>query len=282
MIRFALAVAALALSAPLAAQDAAPDALAAAQQAQATAAQMAEVQAATALAQMQFAAMNTGALDDSYQGAIAMPGAEDNSWLAIIVGKRGTGPDAPHVALAEYEIVDGAIISEIIHLPGNAPELDGNASAMAQARAFAPRAVLASRSAAFCTIGEADVVSFSTIVMPVREDGRFDAYVLNGPIENGAIPLGRHFKVSFDEFGLSGEPELLTDTCEVVTWDSAVSDHSGNAYVTDIRADRVPNEIHAFISGLLPMTLAVASGERVWPVTGGMIAEPVAPAATSD
>lgn len=282
MIRYALAVAALALASPLAAQEASPEALVAAERAQARAAEMARVQAATALAQRQFSAMNPGALGADYQGAIALPGAAADTWLAIIVGRRGEASDAPYVALAEYEIANGAIISEVIHLSGDAPELDGTASAMTQARVFAPRAVLASNSAAFCTTGEADVVSFSTIVMPVGEDGRFDAYVLNGPIEDGAIPLGRHFRVSFDEFGLDGDPELLTDTCETVTWDADASGLAGNVYVTEHAAGEAPNEVHAFISSLLPMSLGVVTRELIWPVAGGTVGSPVTASESGD
>ncbi len=96
---------------------------------------------------------------------------------------------------------------------------------MAQARYFAPRAVLASGSSAFCLDEESarQAVTFATVVLPPREDGSFDAYVLNGPIEDGAIPLGRHYRVGFDAFGIDGAPELVTDTCEVVTWDAAQS-----------------------------------------------------------
>ncbi|KLE33882.1 hypothetical protein [Aurantiacibacter luteus] len=278
-----LTVAALALAvpaAPLFAQEV-PDLAARselARKAEETGRLMADVQDATALAQRQYAGMTEGAITAGYMGAIAMPGDAPGVWDTVIVGRRegagAEGEDAPLVALAEYEISNGEILSEVLHLPADAPLLDGQASAMAQARMFAPRAVIAAGNRSFCTSGEADVVAFSTIVLPPREDGSFDAYLLNGPIEAGAIPLGKHFRVAFDAFGIDGTPVLLTDTCEVVTWDTS-ADTAMNVYVTDYRGGTAPNEIHAFISTLLPMSLGVVTGDEIWPMAGGMIAPPV-------
>lgn len=269
----AIAVAA-ALPIPLAAQEASPDALAAAQEAQQTGRQMAQVQAAVALAQRQYAGMTGGNIGAEYQGAIALPGAQPDSWLAIIVGRRGDGREAELVALGEYEIAGGALVSEAVHLLAEAPVLDGTASAMAQARAFAPRAIIAAGNSTFCAAGDGDSVTFATIVMPVREDGTFDAWVLNGPIEDGAIPLGRHFRVGFDEFGLDGDPELVTDTCETVTWDAADPDLAMSVYVTRFDGD-APTPIHAYVSSLLPMSMGVVTGDLIWPMAGGTIAAPV-------
>lgn len=277
MIRlFSSALLALALPVPLLAQDAA-DPMVTARAAEATALQMAQVQEAVGMAQSQFSGMMSGNIGSNYRGAIALPGAADNSWLAIIIGQRGTGSDAPLVALAEYEIANGAILSEVIHLTRDAPLLDGTASAMAQARTFAPRAVLAAGHATFCAGDntEGSGVTFSTIVLPPRADGTFDAYVLNGPIEDGAIPLGKHFRVGFDGFGLDGEPELVTDTCEVVTWDTARDDLAMSVYVTEYDGGNAPSAIHAFVSSLLPMSMGVVTGDMIWPMAGGAIAAPV-------
>lgn len=262
--------AALAFAAPatLAAQD-----FSAEEAAQRTADEMLAVQQVTAIAQRQFSGMVSGNIGSSYQGAIALPGAQDGEWLAIIVGRRGDGPDAEYVALAEYEIIGGALVSEVIHLSGDAPLLDGVASAMAQARSFAPRAVLATGAALCVDEGSNGSVNLSTIVLPPREDASFDAYVLNGPIEEGAVPLGKHWRVSFDQFGISGEPVLLTDTCEVVTWTDTtpgleflihVTEHSGTA----------PSPVHIFLSTLVPMELGVVTGEVLWPIEDGTLGAP--------
>ena len=170
-------------------------------------------------------------------------------------------------------------IPELIHLPGQTPVVDGQVAAMAQARGFAPRAVLAAGNSVFCAsdaegASNTSAVTFATIVLPPRPDGSFDAYVLNGPIEEGAIPLGKHFRVGFDAFGLAGEPELVTDTCEVVTWDSSDADLAMSVYVTEYDGT-APTPIHVFISSLLPMSMGVVTGDIIWPMAGGAIAAPV-------
>ncbi|KLI64178.1 hypothetical protein [Aurantiacibacter marinus] len=277
----ALAAASL-LPAPLWAQDQSDfDAnMQAATQAQEIAQLMGEVQIASALAQAQYAGMTVGNTGPGYQGAIALPTEIPDVWLAVIVGKRSDAPDADYLALAEYEVSGGRIISEIIHPTDAIPLLDGPASAMAQARSFAPRAVLASGQSAFCAAESGDgavqpSVTFATIVLPPRSNGTFDAYVLNGPIEEGAIPLGKHFRVGFDSFGLDGEPELVTDTCEVVTWDTADTDLAMSVYVTEYEGANAPSPVHIYVSGLLPMSMGVVTGEMIWPMAGGMIAPPV-------
>ncbi|RJY08948.1 hypothetical protein [Aurantiacibacter aquimixticola] len=278
MIRtFALA-AALTLSAPAAAQDVPPEARDAARQAQEIATLMADVQGATALAQRQYFGMVGGAPGESFQGAIALPSGEEGVWRAVIVGQSGEGAEAVQYALAEYEIADGAIRSETIHLPGDTPPLSGSESALAQARGFAPRAVIAA-GGTFCTgeeESESPSVTFATIVLPPRPDGTFDAYVLNGPIEANAIPLGRHYRVGFDQFGLDGEPELVTDTCEVISW-SGAEPNPATTYAT-AHDGAAPTPVHVFLSTLLPFGLAVTTGDVTWPVADGAIAEPQAPA----
>ncbi len=279
MIRLlATASLALALPAPLAAQAVPDEAgrLEAARDAEEIGRLMGDVQDAVALAQIQYVGMTGGDPGPLYQGAIAIPGEELGVWDTVVLGRTGEGTDATYIALAEYEIVEGEILSERIHLSGDAPVIDGPLLAMAEARGFAPRAVLAAGNTTFCADESADSesVTFATIVLPPREDGSFDAYVLNGPVEDGAIPLGRHFKVSFDRFGLSGEPELVTDTCEVITWDPA-ADLAMSVYVTEYAGGTAPSAIHSFISSLLPMSLGVVTGEIIWPMAGGMIAPPV-------
>lgn len=277
MFRFLIALGlAFAVPAHLAAQDVSEEQLEAARLAEETGRLMAEVQAATAVAQLQYTGMTEGALWAGYLGAIAMPGSQGGVWDTVIVARRGEGPDAMLVALAEYQVAEGAILSETIHLGSEAPVLDGPASAMAQARIFAPRAVLAAGHTTFCADEGATspAVTFTTIVLPPREDGSFSAYVLNGPIEAGAIPLGKHFRVSFDQFGISGEPELVTDTCEVVTWDQS-ADLAMQVYVTEFPGADAPSEIHGFLSSLLPMSLGVVTGDLIWPMAGGGFAEPV-------
>ena len=279
MIRhFALALA-LTLPAPVLAQDAASAAAPTAQddalrEAQEKGRQMAQVQRATALAQRQFAGMTGGDFSGGYQGAIALPGAQPDSWVAIIVGQRGDGADAPLVALGEYEIADGAIVSEVIHPIGTAPTLDGAASAMAQARSFAPRAVLAAGHREFCGDGADGGVNFVTIVLPPDENGRLDAYVLNGPVEDGAIPLGKHFRVGFDEFGLDGEPELITESCEVVTWQANDQALARQLYPTRHSGGTAPEALHVFLSTLIPMQLGVVVGDTLWPIADGTIGAP--------
>ncbi|QZH74058.1 MAG: hypothetical protein JY451_09855 [Erythrobacter sp.] len=280
MIRiFAASLLAITLPAAALAQEI-PDLAArsqAAREAEEIARLMSDVQDAVALAQVQYAGMVGGSPGPGYQGAIAYPSEDLGVWRAVIVGRQGDGPDATWLALAEYDIAQGEILSETLH-PGNAvPPLEGVASAMAQARYFAPRAVLASNSAAFCLDEgvSARAVTFATLVLPPRDDGTFDAYVLNGPIEEGAIPLGRHYRVGFDQFGIDGAPELVIDTCEVVTWDPASTDLASAIYQTEQDEGIAPTPVHAFLSGLLPMRLGVVTGDIVWQITDGMIAPPV-------
>ena len=68
---------------------------------------------------------------------------------------------------------------------------------------------------------------------------------------------------------------MVTDTCEVITWDGDDPELTGTVYVTDYDDGLAPNVIHAFISTQLPMSMGVVTGEIIWPITGGMIAPPV-------
>lgn len=274
----AIAIFAANLHAPSLAQDI-PDFAArqqAAREAEEIARLMGDVQQAVAIAQRQYAGMTGGTPGPLYQGAIAFPAQDHGVWQAVIVGRQGDGADATWLALAEYEIAQGQLIGETIYPASAIPPLEGAASAMAQARYFAPRAVLAAGDAAFClNDGEgARAVTFATIVLPPRDDGSFDAYVLNGPVEDGAIPLGRHYRVGFDSFGLQGTPERITDSCEVAVWDAA-----GPAGVAARHATRhdgdAPTPVHAFLSRLLPMGLEVRTGDVIWQLADGMIAPPV-------
>ncbi|AKQ42579.1 hypothetical protein CP97_11840 [Aurantiacibacter atlanticus] len=294
MVRIFAIIAALIVSAPLAAQDIAGDTAVAqptlaqpaslmdqARDAQEIARLMGEVQTAVSLAQTQYVGMVTGGPGAGYQGAIALPTDEPGVWRAVIVGRQDIDkPDADWLELAEYEIANGAIRSETIHPQSNIPLLTGTASAMAQARSFAPRVVLAAGNNAFCLDESAGAsvtasVTFATIVLPPRDNGTFDAYVLNGPIEEGAIPLGRHYRVGFDKFGLQGTPDLITDTCEVITWSANDADLATKVYLTNYEGAETPSPVHILLSTLLPMRLGVTTGDTMWPVVSGTVGEPM-------
>ena len=286
MIRI-IVTAAVVLAAPISAlaQDAMPTDLAErsaqAREAEATARIMADVQTASAVAQRQYAGMTDGEFGDGYRGAIAYPSEALDVWNVVIVAARGEGPQAPLVAHAEYEIGQGSILSETLHDSADAPALTGIALQMARAKYVAPRAVIASSSASYCLDGEpaeaggSDSVSYIPLVLPPDETGAMEAYVLNGPIAEGAVPLGKHYRVSFDEFGQIGEPEIVTDTCEVVTWDANDPDITTKVYATEYSQGSAPTAIHAFISSQLPMNMGVVTGDIIWPMSGGMIAPPV-------
>lgn len=270
---------ALALSSPAVAQNGASHEhrIEGVEAAVATARTMRAVQDATILAQRQYLGMTGGVVTDGFQGAIAFPGGEAGVWEAVIVGSENGAPDAPLVSLADYRIADGAIVAESIHYAGNQPYLDGPKLAMAAARHIAPRAVIAASDLTFCAdenLG-ARGVALVTLVLPPRADGTFDAYVLNGPIEEGAIPLGKHYRVPFDSFGLAGEPLLLNDTCEVATWSAEDPDLARQVFSTRFDGGDRPNEIHAFLSSLMPISMAIVTGDTVWPLADGWIGEPV-------
>jgi hypothetical protein len=275
----------LALPAPLAAQDVMPDNLTerieGARAAQETARVMGEVLAANAVAQRQYAGMAPGALAGGFRGAVSMPGDEPGVWLTTIVGQPGGANDAPLMALADYEIADGAVRSEMIYPSGEAQPLDGDLLAMARAQIVAPRAVIASPTASFCLDGEEMAagantsVTFLTVALPPGENAAFDTYVLNGPFEGASIPLGKHYRVHFDEFGQVGQPELVTDTCEVVAWDENDPDLASRVYVTEDGGGDWPNAVQVFVSAQLPMRMGVVTGDLLWPMAGGMIGAPV-------
>lgn len=283
MIRSLIPAALLLLApVPLLAQDGMPanmaERLAGARAAEAEAARMGEVLAANATAQRQYAGMVAGQLGGGYRGAVSVPGEQPGTWMSLIVGQPG-GDDAPLVALATYVTAQGTVVSEALHPASEAPELDGDVLAMARAQVVAPRAVIASPTASFCLDGEeaGDAASVTTLTfaMPPAEDGSFDTYVLNGPLENGAIPLGKHYRVHFDEFGVIGDPELLGDTCEVVTWDETDAQLAMRVYVTEYPEGDWPSAVQLFVSSLLPMSMGVVTGEIIWPMAGGMLAPPV-------
>lgn len=254
--------------------------------AQETARIMGEVLAANAIAQRQYAGMVVGALAGGLRGAVSIPGTEPGVWLTTIVGQPGGAEDGALVALADYKIANGAIRSETIYPAGQARLLDGDLLAMARAQIVAPRAVIASPAASFCIDGEETTaghdtsVTFLTVALPPMESAAFDTYVLNGPFEPGAIPLGKHYRIHFDEFGQVGQPELLTNTCEVVTWNEADDDLASRIYVTPYDQGEWPNPVQAFISAQLPLTLGVRTGEVIWPIAGGTIGAPVPAADT--
>lgn len=252
-----------------------------AREAQATARIMMDVQQASALAQQQYAGMTGGAFGDGYRGAVAFPAETPDVWKVVIVAARGEGAQAPLVALGEYEIAQGRILSETLHDGADAPALSGIAEQMARAKYIAPRAVIASPAASYCFDGEAAApegnhsVSYIPIVLPPDETGAMVAYVLNGPIAEGAVPLGKHYRVTFDEFGQIGDPEIVTDTCEVITWDADDPELAMKVYATEHTHGTAPTAIHSFISSQLPMSMGVVTGDIIWPMSGGMIASPV-------
>ncbi len=255
--------------------------MAAARQAEATARMLADVQRASAIAQQQYAGMTGGDFGDGYRGAVAFPGEGLGVWNVVIAAARGEGAQAPLVALAEYEIAQDEILSETMHDSADAPPLSGTALVMARAKYVAPRAVIAAPDAGYCLDGEpaeegaSHSVIYIPIVLPPAEDGTMEAYVLNGPIAEGSVPLGKHYRVTFDEFGQVGTPTVVTDTCEVVTWDPADPEVATSIYVTQYEGGSQPNALQTFISSQLPMSLGVVTGDIVWPLTGGMIAPPV-------
>lgn len=285
MIRTIFLSATLVFAAPVAAQDSMPadlaQRMAAAREAEETARMLVDVQQVSAIAQQQYSGMTGAAFGDGYRGAVAFPGEGLGVWNVVIAAARGEGTQAPLVALAEYEIAQGEILTETLHDAAEAPSLTGVALQMARAKYVAPRAVIAAPDAGYCLEGEQSAegqghsVTYIPIVLPPADDGTMDAYVLNGPIAEGSVPLGKHYRVTFDEFGQVGEPEVVTDTCEVVTWNPADPELGTRVYVTEYAAGGQPNAMHTFISSQLPMRMGVVTGDIVWPLADGMIAPPV-------
>ncbi|RPF72102.1 hypothetical protein [Aurantiacibacter spongiae] len=238
--------------------------------------QMTAVQAATASALTQYLGM-TGAGDEGLMGAVALPSDTPEVWTVHVIAERA----GEIVSLADYETSHGEILAETIHRD-NPPPLTGPAHQMALAQAMAARKVFDSDPESFCVGGENDAgdtaapsIALTTIVLPPDAQGVAMAYVLNGPFEEGSIPLGQHFRVPFYAEGVSGEVERMTSGCEVVTWNAADPDLAMSVYVTDYPGGAWPNEVHAFLSGQLPMSLGVVTGEIIWPMAGGAIAPPV-------
>lgn len=285
MIRTLFLSAALTLAVPAMAQDGMPDDTAehsaAARAAEATARQMVAVQQASAAAQQQYLGMTGAAFGDGYRGAVAFPGEAQDVWNVVLVAARGEGTQAPLVALAEYEIALGNIRSETLHEAGSEPTLTGTALQMARAKYVAPRAVIAAPGAGYCLDGKPAAegsthsVSYIPLVLPPNEKGEIETYVLNGPLAEGSIPLGKHYRVNFDEFGQVGDPEVVTDTCEVIEWQEDNPELAMSVYVTQYEDHVAPSVIHAFISANLPMSMGVVTGDIIWPMAGGAIAAPV-------
>ncbi|APE26952.1 hypothetical protein [Aurantiacibacter gangjinensis] len=275
----------LLFASPLAAQDAVPsptpEAAEAARFAQERGQLMQEVLRTTGVAQGQYQGMVAGDIGTGYKGAIALRGDAADTWRTLIFGQPG-GDDAPLVAFAEYEIFDYRILSERIYPINERPELQGDALAMARGQIVAPRAVIAHEDVTFC-INE-DVtpggqrIPFATLTfaMPPDDRGAFDVYVLNGPFDARFRPLGKHYKVHFDEFGVLGDPQLLTDTCEVVEWERDAAGLAETIYPASHDGQIAPSEVHVFLSAQLPMPLGVMTDGTMWPVQSGMIGSPVA------
>ena len=256
---------------PAAASPSAAERVIAARRAEATGQQLIAVQRAAARAQLQYLGMVGGTPPARYAGAVVLPGETPDSWDVIITARMSDAPDTDYVALAEYGVSGDTITSEVLHAAGMRPILDGTASALAQARSFAPRAVVAAGHTSFCAADEeATGVSFVTIVLPPDADGRFSAYVLNGPIDESAVPLGKHFRVDFDAFGLSGEPILLNDGCEVIPLRRDTGEAITGGYGTEFGGD-VPTELHVFLTGQMQRSLTLVTPGGPWSIADGVI-----------
>jgi hypothetical protein len=286
MIRTFLLVAALAGAAPVAAQDAVPADLAErlkeARAAEATAQLMIDMQEAISAAQRQYIGMvGASAFGDGFRGAVAYPLQDSDAWRVVLVTASGEGPQADLHMLAEYDVAQGQIRAETLYDGGEAAALTGIALQMARAKYVAPRAVIAASGVGYCLDGEPASqgsprsVSYIPLVLPPDENGAIDAYVLNGPIAAGSLPLGKHYRVHFDAFGQVGDPEIVTDTCEVITWQPDQENLASSVYLTELEKGAAPSAIHAFISASLPMRLGVVTGDIIWPIANGTIAAPV-------
>lgn len=286
MIRTFLLFAALAGASPVGAQEAMPadltERLTQARAAEATAHMMIDMQEAIGAAQMQYMGMTgASAFGDGFRGAVAYPSQDSGAWHVVLVTARGEGSQADLKMLAEYEVAQGQILAETLYDAGEDADLTGIALQMARAKYVAPRAVIAAPGVGYCLDGEPAAqgsprsVSYVPLVLPPDENGEIDAYVLNGPIAEGAVPLGKHYRVHFDEFGQVGEPEIVTDTCEVITWQPDDQDLTSSVYLTELEEGAAPSVIHAFISASLPMRLGVVTGDLIWPIADGTIAAPL-------
>ena len=247
------------------------DRVAAARRAEATGQMLIAVQRAAARAQLQYLGMVGGTPPARYAGAVVLPGDTPDSWDVVITARMSDAPDTDYLALAEYGVSRDTITSEVLHPDGMQPTLDGAASALAQARSFAPRAVVAAGNTSFCVADEAATgVSFVTIVLPPDAEGRFSAYVLNGPIDDSAVPLGKHFRVDFDAYGLAGEPVLLNDGCEVIPLRRDTGEAITGGYGTEFTGD-VPTELHVFLTGQMQRSLTLVTPGGPWSIADGVI-----------
>ena len=114
-----------------------------------------------------------------------------------------------------------------------------------------------------------------TNVLPPRADGIVPVYRLTLPKNATSVSLGRSERFDIAPDGSLSAQTVLADSCETVSWDADDDELTRRAYFTTLKTGLQPNEIHAFAGHFLPFPMGVVTGEWVWPVLGGSIAEPV-------
>jgi hypothetical protein len=114
-----------------------------------------------------------------------------------------------------------------------------------------------------------------TIVLPARTDGTVSVYRLTTAGDPASVQLGRSDRYDIAADGSLKGHEVLVAGCETIAWDAADDELAMRAHFTTHRGGPQPNEIHAYAGHFMPFPLGVVTGNLVWPVLGGSIADPV-------
>lgn len=136
-------------------------------------------------------------------------------------------------------------------------------------------AMLARATEAFAAAGAAPCAGAQARVVALapRADGSVPAYLLSQSL-GGGVYGGGHFRLDLAPDGGAGELASFGD-CTLLAWDD--TDEAENMQVAYLaRPGAVaPSEIDVLVSHQLPFALGVVTGEVVWPLIGGSIADPV-------
>jgi hypothetical protein len=187
---------------------------------------------------------------------------EGGTLEATYFGLNGAVPYAVFVGT----VSNGAVAAQRL-VPADAPEpLDAAGVRMAAA-------LLAARSTQHrpCT-----PAPFNTVILPPGEDGRIQVYLLSAQTETAVIPMGGHFRLTYDADGrLVGDRPFTRACLNMPAPGSDPAQPKGAEpaalYLTHL-LDPAPTEIHAFLSLTTRLPIFVGTQPNsVWRVDGTRI-----------
>lgn len=200
---------------------------------------------------------------DQMRGYVVLP-AEGERLAVVFFGED----NGKMVEMARYDTLDGRVI-------GGKPFAEGERPALSE---IATR-MIAARGAAIAELQKKDYRSCAnapsnTLVLPPDDAGIIPVYILTPPVENGAYPLGGHFRIDVGGDGKVRESRRFLNSCFQIQYAAGENREKDlvAAVVTHL-LDPQPTEIHAFASRYVPIKLMVVTVDNklMWTLQQGTI-----------